>query len=263
MTGPCTTRKQAVRAGNPQICIPVLFTTPTDLVHRCSTGFFRCNRWVDQKDEHEYYDAPPEDPQAALNVTNEDLSDPNTMAITYGTAIHASLVARKRQKEMARFLHHYQRWSAHAESASLESKMGDTAQRRLAPVVKAAAELDGRPDFNFDGEGLSFVYDAFAELLECRSMLQHSYAHSYFRYDLSPIKRSRALKRRMTEKAAFEQIQAELEMLTEQLSNVVARSRTFNTQASVIVFWLDGVRADTIVISGLQIFGQRKPKSYT
>lgn len=147
------------------------------------------------------------------------------MAVTYGTAIHSSLVARKRQKEMARFLHHYQRWSAHAESAALESKMSESAPRRLAPVVEAAMELDGSPDFSFDDEGLSFVYDAFTELLECRTMLQNSYAHSYFRYDLSTVKRSRALKRRMTEKAAFEQSQAELEMLAEQLSNVVARSR--------------------------------------
>jgi hypothetical protein len=181
---------------------------------------------VDQKDEHEYYDAPPEDPEAAVRVTNEDLSDPNTMAITYGTAMHAARVARKRQREMARFLHHYERWSAHAESSRLESMMSDTAQVRLAPVVDAAIALDGRSSFNFEGEGLSFVHDAFAELLECRSMLQHSYAHSFYRYDMSTIRRSRALKRRMTEKAAFEQLQSELEMLTEQMSDVVARSRT-------------------------------------
>lgn len=189
------------------------------------TGFFRCNRWVDQKDDHEYYDAPPEDPQSAVQVTNEDLSDPNTMAITYGTAMHAARIARKRQREMARFLHHYERWSAHADSANLERKMSDSTRTRLAPVVEAAVELDGRSSFNFDGEGLSFVHDAFIELLECRSMLQHSYAHSFFRYDMSSINRSRALKRRMTEKAAFEQLQSELEMLAEQMSDVVARSR--------------------------------------
>lgn len=130
---------------------------------------------------------------------------------------------------MARFLHHYERWSAHAESSALEQKMRDTVGARLAPVVKAAAELSGRALFSFNGAGLSFVHDAFAELLECRSMLQHSYAHSYFRYDMSAMKKLRRMKRRLTEMVTFEQVQAELETLTEQMSDVIARSRKYST----------------------------------
>ena len=54
---------------------------------------------------------------------------------------------------MARFLHHYTRWNAHGESATLERKMCDTVCSRLAPVVEAAIDFDGSPTFNFGGKG--------------------------------------------------------------------------------------------------------------
>jgi Ariadne domain len=100
----------------------------------------------------------------------------------YGTAIYSAREAWKAKQESNRVIHHYTRWEAHAQSASLERKMQDSVCSRLAPVVEAATTFDGSPVFNFGGHGLSFVHAAFTELLECRSMLQHSYAFSYFRY---------------------------------------------------------------------------------
>lgn len=60
--------------------------------------------------------------------------------------------------------------------------MKDRVCTRLAPVVEAAMAFDGSPVFNFGGQGLSFIHSAFTELLECRAVLQHSYAFSFFRY---------------------------------------------------------------------------------
>jgi hypothetical protein len=155
------------------------------------------------------------------------------MEITYGTAMHETRIAGKRSKEMARFLFHYQRYNAHAESAGLERKMSESSCERLAPVVTAAIEFDASTNFNFGGKGLSFVHSAFIELNECRSVLQHSYVFSYFRYKSVHPRKYRLLKRLMKEKLAFEQIQAALEMMTEQMSNVVARSHLRATQAQI------------------------------
>jgi len=58
----------------------------------------------------------------------------------YGTSLNSARIARKRNKAMARFLHHYSRWSAHKESANLERKMQDSVCERLAMVVLAASE---------------------------------------------------------------------------------------------------------------------------
>ena len=201
-------------------------------LHNSETGgFFRCNRWVEQKD-HDFYDQPPEDVATAASPSNEDLSDPRTMELTYGTAMHETRATLKRSREMGRFLHHYQRWSAHAQSAALEQKLGDSVCTRLTPVIQAAIEYSGDEAFNFGGKGLSFVYAAFTELAECRSMLQHSYAFSFFRYG-NMHGRYRLLKPLMNEKLAFEQIQSEVETLTEQMSDVVARARLRATQSQI------------------------------
>jgi Ariadne domain len=134
-------------------------------------GFFRCNIWEEDEggEEHvqELIEANPFDP------TNEE---------GYGTAIYSAREAWKTKQETNRFIHHYTRWEAHAQSASLERKMQDSVCTRLAPVVEAAMAFDGSPVFNFGGQGLSFIHSAFTELLECRSVLRHSYAFSYFRY---------------------------------------------------------------------------------
>lgn len=167
-----------------------------------------------------------------MNNDNEDIDDPRTMEVTYGTAMHESRAARKRSREMARFLHHYQRWNAHKESAALEKRMADNVCTRLAPVVEAAIAYNGN-EYIFSGNGISFVHAAFTELLECRSMLQHSYAFGYFRYQSADKRKYKLLKKKATEKIAFEQFQSELELMTEQISDVVARSRLRATQMQI------------------------------
>jgi rubrerythrin len=83
--------------------------------------------------------------------------------------------------------------------------------------------------------GLSFVHAAFTELLECRSFLQHSYAFAFFRYPtLYYISRNRVIKMRHREKATFEQLQSGLEMLTEQMSDIVARTHLRATQTQIM-----------------------------
>jgi hypothetical protein len=198
-------------------------------LHNTQTGgFFRCNKWVEQEG-HEYYDDPPDDTEAVLVALQAATNDDTT----YGTAMHATKVSITKSKEVARFLHHYQRWSAHAESAVLEQKMFETVCSRLAPVVNEAKKFDGCPMFNFGGKGLSFVHAAFIELFECRSLLQHSYAFSHYRYKTRGLKYT-YLKQRNSEQKAFEQHQSELEVMTEQISDVVARLHLRATQSQII-----------------------------
>lgn len=206
-------------------------------LHNTATGgFFRCNRWQDE-DKHDFYDAPPPPDQlpAAADATNDEvMNNPEVMAQTYGTAMHETRIAWKKAKEMKRFLHHYTRWNAHMESAALEKMMSENVCIRLAPVVEAAVEYTCDPQFNFDGKGLSFVHAAFKELLECRSVLQHSYAYSFFKFESLAMKRVRHGKRLWNEKAAFEQMQSELEIVTEQMSDIVARSHLRATQTQIL-----------------------------
>jgi len=198
-------------------------------LHNTETGgFFRCNRW--QGDEkHEFYDTPPPPEEVTTDSTAD--SDQN-----YGTAMHSSRVAFQKSKEMGRFLHHYRRWNAHAESAALERNMKESVCSRLAPVVREAIEFSRTPDFDFSGKGLSFVHAAFTELLECRSILQHSYAFAFFRYPTIPAfaRRTRSHKVRERERLAFEQIQSELEMITEQMSDICARRHLRASQIQIM-----------------------------
>lgn len=181
-----------------------------------------------EEEKHDFYDADENettDRPLPINPT-EDLEDPRAMQSTYGTAMHESRAARKRSKEMARFLHHYERWTGHSDSAALERNMMNSACKRLEPVILAAIQYNGNEHL-FDGKGIAFVHDAFAELMECRSMLQHSYAFSFLRY--MPQDRSsptyRLTRHRLsTEKHTFEQYQSDLELITEQISDIVARS---------------------------------------
>lgn len=187
---------------------------------------------MEQKEHESYNDEPPDDVDAAMALLPETGGDPRLMQITYGTAMHESRVAKKRSKDMARFLHHYARWNAHAESAALERNMGETVCTRLAPVVREAIAFNG-DEHVFGGKGLSFIHAAFLELLECRSMLRHSYAFSFFRYKSTSIDKYKLLKRHISEKLAFEQFQSELELMTEQISDVVARLHIRATQTQI------------------------------
>lgn len=147
--------------------------------------------------------------------------------------MHETRAARYRSAKMDRFLHHFQRWTAHRESAALESHMMETSHTRLEPVVKEAIAFAGT-EYLFDGRGLSFVYNAFTELLECRSMLQHSYAFSFLRYASTKKNRYRIPSKRRREKSNFERLQAELELLTEQVSDVVARAHLRATLIQIV-----------------------------
>ena len=208
-------------------------------LHNTETGgFFRCNRWQGD-DKHQYYDTPPPVEQRIPepSTLNDPLSPPQNIndGNHYGTALHNSLVAWKKAKEMGRFLHHFQRWTAHDESAKLENHMAETVCVRLAPVVEAALEFLGHDDFDFNGKGLSFVHSAFIELLESRSLLQHSYAFAFFRYPtFKELRRNRLTMNLEREKASFEQLQSELEMMTEQMSDIVARKHLRATQVQIM-----------------------------
>ena len=204
-------------------------------LHSSATGgFFRCNRWVEES-EHKSYDeeSPPvESTSAPMFGSLADLTDPRGMSSSYGTAEHETRTARKKSKEMSRFLHHYQRWHAHADSAALERQMAESVCTRLAPVVREVLDLRGS-EYVFDGKGLSFIHDAFTELLECRSVLQHSYAFSFLRYKPTSGHWYERMRRNYTEKRTFEQTQSDLELMVEQISDVVARSHIRATQTQI------------------------------
>ena len=167
-------------------------------------------------------------------------TDPSLMSETYGTARHESRVSRKRLSETARFLHHYERWCGHAHSAVLEHKMRMSLCERMAPVVRKAFEYCGGTNI-FGGKGISFLHAAFSELLECRSMLQHSYVCAYMNYKPNDLARQHS-----NEKVVFERIQSELELLTEQISGVVARThiRASETQILFLTKVVSGKRKE-------------------
>ena len=203
-------------------------------LHNSSTGgFFRCNRWVDET-EHESYD---EESSTVGSATAqpfgflEGLTDPRGMRSIYGTSEHETRAARKKSKEMGRFLHNYQRWHAHADSAALERRMAESVCTRLAPVVREVIDYSGS-EYVFGGKGLSFIHAAFTELLECRSQLQHSYAFSFLRYR-STSGGHQFSRGQSSEKLAFEQTQSALELMVEQISDVVARSHIRATQTQI------------------------------
>eukprot|EP00980_Cylindrotheca_fusiformis_P028728 scaffold22640_cov138-Cylindrotheca_fusiformis.AAC.9 len=180
-------------------------------LHGSATGgFFRCNIWKEDEELGKK--------EATQNEEgNEEGGGDEGNDQGYGTAIHSAREHYRKKQEINRFLHHYTRFEAHGQSATLERRMAETASSRLAPVVDAAIEFDGSPAFNFGGKGLSFIHSAFTELLECRSALKYSYAYSFFR----------------KEKIVFEKYQSELEMITEQMSDVLARSHIRASQVQI------------------------------
>jgi hypothetical protein len=122
-------------------------------LHNTRTGgFFRCNKWEEEKD-HDFYDTPP---PVANQTADPDADTPNPLNVDYqgyGTAVHSARVARRKNWDMTRFLHHYSRWTAHGDSAKLEEKMADSASTRLTPVVQAGIEYSSDENFDFSGKG--------------------------------------------------------------------------------------------------------------
>eukprot|EP00592_Proboscia_alata_P000408 CAMPEP_0194369118 /NCGR_PEP_ID=MMETSP0174-20130528/17376_1 /TAXON_ID=216777 /ORGANISM="Proboscia alata, Strain PI-D3" /LENGTH=1950 /DNA_ID=CAMNT_0039145855 /DNA_START=160 /DNA_END=6012 /DNA_ORIENTATION=+ len=186
-------------------------------LHNTKTGgFFRCNRW--QEDEED---------EKMPTSSNRDRH-------SFGTSLQSSRDARKKSRAMARFLHHYSRWTAHEDSAKLEKNMADTVTSRLHKVV-IAGKAFGQNRLENENKGLSFVHAAFTELLECRAFLRHSYTFAYFRYPTSSSAISRIIRSsKDREQLSFEAEQSELEMITEQMSDIVARSHLRATQGQII-----------------------------
>jgi len=205
-------------------------------LHNTKTGgYFRCNRWQEEED-HESYSRDNRQGSDTSASSLPTASADNGLGIdgmTYGTSLHSARVARKKARAMARFLHHYSRWMAHAESMELEKRMADSVCSRLEGVVRAARTfsevgLD-------DGKGLSFLHSAFTELIECRSFLRHSYPFAFFRYPRSSSGNFFRVKTKLeVEKMTFEVLQSELEMLTEQMSDIVARKHLRATKNQIL-----------------------------
>jgi len=197
-------------------------------LHGSATGgFFRCNILKEDESPGAEFPAPP-----AATSGEDGADEANNQG--YGTAIHSSRDQYRKRQEMNRFIHHFTRYAAHGDSARLEGRMAENASIRLAPVVDAAIEFDGSPAFNFGGKGLSFIHSAFTELLECRSTLKYSYAFSFFRYPtFFHFRKMDELKRIRKEKHMFEKYQSELEMITEQMSDILARSHIRASQVQI------------------------------
>jgi len=210
-------------------------------LHGSATGgFFRCNIWKEEGDVNN----PEAAAASAANGGGEGNGEDDE---GYGTAIHSARQQYRKRQEMNRFLHHYTRYEAHGQSARLERNIAENATKRLAPVVSAAIEFDGSPAFNFGGKGLSFIHSAFTELLECRRTLKYSYAYSYFRYPtFFHFRRIDELNNIRREKILFEKCQSELEIITEQMSDVLARShiRASQVQISFLTAGAAGKRVD-------------------
>ena len=212
-------------------------------LHSTDTGgFFRCNIWTEDDPERSLDKQDGDDDDEQLNattITNQNFFEGMINDHGYGSSMHTSRKAWKKKQDIKRFLHHYSRWEAHADSNRLEKKMADTVCIRLAPVVEAAIDFDGRQSFNFGGKGLSFLHNAFFELAECRSTLRHSYAFSFYRYPSKTFTKPSAsrsmsyLGNKKREKFRFERLQSELETLTEQMSDIVARSRLRASQIQI------------------------------
>ncbi|CAJ1959325.1 unnamed protein product [Cylindrotheca closterium] len=200
-------------------------------LHGSATGgYFRCNIWKEEGEGDNPDAAAAAAAEAVVNANEGDAENDDG----YGTAIYSARQQYRKRQDVNRFLHHYTRYEAHGQSARLERNMAQNATKRLAPVVTAAIEFDGSPAFNFSGKGLSFIHSAFTELLECRSTLKYSYAYTFFRYPtFFHFRRIDELNNIRREKAMFEKCQSELETITEQMSDVLARSHIRASQVQI------------------------------
>jgi len=170
----------------------LIFMLPCYILPILLIGYFLCNRW--KEDEEPTYEfvtpmPPPlstsNNPTEGRNAANaqQDLSTNSVTrsltSNTYGTSLHAARTAREDTKLMARLIFYYGRWTAQKESSILETKMASTLRMRLKMMAIFALKESENIGFELDTFGISFVNGAFTKLLECRSFLQHSYAHAY------------------------------------------------------------------------------------
>jgi hypothetical protein len=162
---------------------------------------------------------PRMDPQQPINNLNSHM---------YGTSMYTARTTREQARRMARFIFYYGRWTAQQESSLLEAKIASTLDVRLQKMLAIALKESEYISLDVPTEVCAFVHDAFDELRECRSVLQHSYAYAFFRF--APQSDTS----RDIEKLMFEHWQSELETIVEQLSNAVARSHLRASRAQIV-----------------------------
>jgi hypothetical protein len=70
-------------------------------LHNTATGgFFKCNKWQEEKD-HEFYS---EKPPPTTEQDNEDDDDPARQATRYGTAMHSNLTTQRNKYKLERYV---------------------------------------------------------------------------------------------------------------------------------------------------------------
>ncbi|XP_031559595.1 ankyrin repeat and IBR domain-containing protein 1-like [Actinia tenebrosa] len=116
------------------------------------------------------------------------------------------------------FLHYYSRFKNHENSFKLEEPLLGAAKEKMTALAMSALENDT----SLDGVDTSFVEDAVRELLKARRVLKASYAYGYF-LDGSKEK-----------KTIFEFMQTEVEEVTENLSQMVARPYLRTPRSKII-----------------------------
>ena len=109
-----------------------------------------------------------------------------------------SSVARAKA-ELERYLHYYQRYHNHDESAKFARKHREQAERRMGELP--AAEVGGWVD-------VQFLQQAVEQIIDCRRVLKYTYVLGYFLSDESP------------QRGLFEYHQEMLEKSTEKLSEL-------------------------------------------
>ena len=123
-------------------------------LHNTKTGgYFRCNIWQEEDSNNEKIEDRPGN-EMGIPFMGQDENDVND-EFRYGTALYTTRLARRKNRAMARFLHHYSRWSAHKESAALELEMQSSACERLHIVVDAANSYEESKSSKTLGDGKS------------------------------------------------------------------------------------------------------------
>jgi len=125
----------------------------------------------------------------------------------------------------------------------LELRMSNTVLERLLPVIQARSSEIDECMKNINRNDISFIYSAFSELLECRSFLKHCYVFAFYRYTHCYSSSSNTNRnifhysnnsKRESEKLSFETLLSELELLTEQMSDIVARTHLRATLYQIV-----------------------------
>ncbi|XP_063695065.1 ankyrin repeat and IBR domain-containing protein 1-like isoform X8 [Bolinopsis microptera] len=121
----------------------------------------------------------------------------------------------RKASKFQRFMHYYTRYHNHEMSHRLEEPLLSTAKMKMIAMAAVAEGDPGALD-------TSFIEDSVKELLKARRVLRASYPYGYYLQD------------GMHRKMLFEAMQNELEEVTEQLSQMVARVYLRTPKAKII-----------------------------